>query len=222
MIQERRKQYGDIRLLDIECSEPYDWCIENVTHIRVSIPSSYENEAKMLEKGFFLADRTLDVSINLFENDLNYDQMIRLNTSLLSGGREEELLEIAKECFPTDRRFNLSYEPDPVIAEMVLSGWIDELEGYYICEIKGNLVGFLALVDNNESRFIKLAAVTKKYRPTGAGISLYASAARDCKQEGIKFLKGRISSINTGVMNLYAYLGGVFSNPLDVYIKEMH
>ena len=66
-----------------------------------------------------------------------------------------------------------------------------------------------------------LAAVLERYRASGAAMSLYAAAARDCRSRGIRFLDGRVSTANPSVINLYAYLGAKFSDPMDVYLKEV-
>ena len=219
MNRELRKQYGNITLLDIECSEPYGWNEENASYVRVSVPPTYDHARQMLEQGFFLADRTLDVTINLTRSNIDYRRLVRIAPSITSG-RNDEVLAIARQSFPADRRFNLSYKPDPSVAETVITGWVGELDRYYLSEIKGKAIGFLALTGGGETRFVQLAAVLERYRPSGAGISLYAAAAYDCKEAGVRFLEGRISSANTAVMNLYAYLGASFSNPLDVYLKE--
>ena len=50
-------------------------------------------------------------------------------------------------------------------------------------------------------------------------MSLYARAVEIAKEKGYKKLDGRISSQNTAVMNLYAYLGASFSDPEDIFIK---
>lgn len=220
MNREARRQYGGIRLLDIECSEPYDWDAADATHIRVSIPPAYRHAEQMRQRGFFLADRTLDVSVNLARSGVDYGKMIRMEP-VVASGRRDEVMAIARRSFPTDRRFNLAYAPDPAMAESVLSVWVDELERYYLCEYKGTAVGFLALTGEGSRRFVHLAAVLERYRTSGAGLSLYAAAARDCKRDGVQLLQGRISSANTAVMNLYARLGAVFSDPLDVYLREV-
>ena len=220
MNTETMRQYGRIKLLDIECGEPYDWDAADATHIRVSVPPAYQNEAQMLRRGFFPADRTLGVSINLARSGVDYEGMIRLEPTLTSG-RRGDVLAIARGSFPTDRRFNLAREPDPAMAGAVLSVWVDELEEYYLCEHKGEAIGFLALTGQGERRFVHLAAVSERYRTSPAGLSLYAAAARDCRRAGVQWLQGRVSSANTAVMNLYARLGAVFSEPLDVYLKEV-
>lgn len=221
MEREVRRKFGKISLLDVECLEPRSWDTEGISHVRVSIPPTYENEKRMFERGYFLADRTLGVSINLTRGDMDFDKFIRLPVTVASD-RNDEIMEIARQSFPDDRRFNISLKPDPAIAEAVLIGWVKELKESYFCEVNGKAVGFLALIGDGEmSRFVYLAAVLKKYRVTGAGFSLYAAAARDCKARGMKFLNGRVSSTNTAVMNLYSHLGASFSDPLDVYLKEI-
>ena len=220
MNKETRKQYGPIKLLDIECSEPYGWESADATHIRVSLPPSYRHQVEMTKHGYFFADRTLAVSIDLQRSKLNFDRLIRMEPQVISD-RRDDVRAIAYQSFPTDRRFHLGYEPDPAVAATVLSGWIDELQSCYLCTYKDKAIGFLALTGEGTQRFVHLAAVLEQYRITGAGMSLYAAAARDCKNAGVRFLQGRISSVNTAVMNLYASLGAVFSDPLDVYLKEV-
>ncbi len=173
----------------------------------------------MYEKGFFLADRTLDVSINLTRSEIDFKKLIRICPTIISGSNDV-VFDIAKQCFPTDRHFNINFKPNTETSEMVLRGWVDQLKNVYIYEIKGAPVGFLTLVGEGNYRFVHLVAVLERYRPTGAGISLYAAEAYDCQKAGIKYLNGIISSANTTVMNLYSHLGGSFSNPLDVFLKE--
>lgn len=219
MNKEERTQYQDIRLLDIECTAPYDWEQGDATHIRVCVPAGYENSQEMLRRGFYFVDRTLDVSINLRRSKLDFASMVRIEPIITSQYRSE-VREIARQSFPTDRRFHLNVAPNQTVANIVISGWVDRLSEYYLCEHKGEKIGFLALTGDEQQRFIHLAAVLKRYRTSGAALSLYAAAARDCKAAGIQSLCGRISSTNTAVMNLYSFLGASFSNPCDVYLKE--
>jgi GNAT superfamily N-acetyltransferase len=79
----------------------------------------------------------------------------------------------------------------------------------------------LALKDIDGNLTIHLAATDKKYRATGVGVSLYANAAIVGKQHGYGWLHGRIHTLNIPVINLYASLGATFSNPLDVFLKEI-
>lgn len=219
-MSEERKQYGPIRLLNIECEQPYDWEICDATHLRVCLPAGYQNEREMLDQGFFFADRVINASINLMRSNIDYKSMVRIQPQI-SLDKREEVLTIAQQSFPTDRRFHLSYEPDRSISDLVLTQWVGELSEYYLCEYKGAVIGFLALTGDEQQRFVHLAAVQERYRTSGAGLSLYAAAAQDCKKMGIRFLNGCISTTNTAVMNLYAHLGASFSNPRDIYLKEV-
>lgn len=220
MNREERVQYQDIRLLSIECDQPYDWDERDATHLRVCMPVSYENSREMLCRGFYLADRTLDVSINLTRSKLDFASMVRIEP-IITLQRRSEVREIAQQSFPTDRRFHLSYAPDRAVSDKVLAGWVEGLSEYYLCEHKGTAIGFLALTGDERQKFVHLAAVLERYRTSGAALSLYAAAARDCKEAGVHFLNGRISSTNTAVINLYSCLGASFFNPCEIYLKEV-
>ena len=218
---ERRNAFKDVRLLNIECDEPYDWDESGVSYIRVCLPVSLENQQAMREKGFVFADRTLGVSINLRRSNLDYKSMIRIKPELICN-KKDEILQIAKESFPVDRRFQVALNYNDRIKDSVITGWVEELEEYYACSYKGQIIGFLALKDIGEGKaFVHLAAVMEKYRMTGAALSLYANAADICKSRGYSSLDGRISSFNVSVMNLYAALGAVFQAPMDVFLKEV-
>ena len=58
------------------------------------------------------------------------------------------------------------------------------------------------------------------YRQAGAAMSLYAKAAELAAKRGYKRLCGRISTANTPVANLYAFLGASFEKPCDIFLKE--
>lgn len=220
MNREESVKYQNIRLLNIECDQPYDWGAEDVTHIRVRMPVDAAHRSEMLCRGFTYVDRMLDVSVNLTRSKLDFAALVRMQP-VLTSQRRDEIYEIARQSFPTDSRFHLNCTPNQEVADVVLRSWVNALSEYYLCEHRGEAVGFLALTGEGDRRFVHLAAVLERYRTTGAALSLYAAAARDCKAAGIRVLNGRISTSNPAVMNLYAFLGGNFSNPTDVYHKEM-
>ncbi len=220
MNKEERIQYQEIRLLNIECEAPYDWEIEDATHVRVCMSVDFEKEQELLRRGFHFADRTLDVSIPLRRSGLDFASLVRIEP-VVASDRRREVLEIAQKSFWADRRFHLDIYPNQSRADMVIAGWIDRLAEYYLCEYKGKAIGFLALTGDERQKFIHLAAVLEEYRLSGAALSLYAAAARDCKTNGVQTLNGRISSANTAVMNLYSCLGASFSNPCSIYLKEV-
>lgn len=194
-----------------------------MSYLRQEIESNANTEAEMFRGGWYLADRTLYVSINLLRSKLDYEKQIRLDVIETKGGGQykKEILKIAQESFPDDRRFHVSIEPNQEIANSELENWCEKLGKTYVCLYKGAPIGFLAIENlNDDAIFVKLAAVGERFRATGGAMSLYSKAAFDAKKSGIKKMEGRISSKNTAVMNLYSFLGGVFSNPIDVFIKE--
>ena len=124
---------------------------------------------------------------------------------------------------PVDRRFHLEAEYNDEIAAQVIKGYMEEIPEFYISTNKGVLTGFLGLKESEEEKnaAIYLAAVDERYRISGAALSLYASALFDGAVKGFKNITGYISTANPSVINLYAYFGGVFSNPQDIYIKKI-
>lgn len=217
---ETRTEFGMVRLLDIECKEPADWQVGDATHLRVSLPAVSAHCADMAGRGFVFQDRTLDVSINLMRTKTDFSELVRLAPRITDEHRDA-VKKIALESFPTDSRFHFGGEHDAEYASEAISFWVDRLEQYYLCEHKGAVAGFLALRNTaHNCAEVYLAAVAEKYRAAGIAMSLYAHAAAECKKNGLQRLEGRISSANTAVTNLYAFLGASFLNPRDVYIKE--
>lgn len=222
LILEKLTVYGPVRLLNIEADQPAGWPAGQATHLRVSLPAAYENMRPMLEQGFVFADRMLDVSIIPARTKLDYAKMVRLAPELTSG-HKEELLSIAKRSFTTDRRFHVAPAYDDNLAGLILEAWITELPDALVCRYRDAIAGFLALRPSTDKQTaIHLAAVLEKYRSAGVALSLYAGAICQAMQNGIEVITGYISAANTPVVNLYAHLGGTFSNPRDIFLKEVH
>ena len=183
------------------------------------MPANADNEINMQKDGYFFADRTLHASINLSRFTIDTKKLIRLNI-VSTKEHKEEIFEVARKSFPYDRRFHLAPETDNKAAEIEIKKWVENLDDVLVCFYKDSVIGFLALKETDaETLFVHLAAVDEKYRLTGAAMSLYARAVEIAKEKGYKKLDGRISSQNTAVMNLYAYLGASFSDPEDIFIK---
>ena len=126
---------------------------------------------------------------------------------------ESEIENIALKSFPYDRRFHVRPLPDQETAEAVLSVWIDGLNNTYVCRYKDRTIGFIDLeAIDDETCFVHLAAVEEKYRASGCAVSMYAWAMQYAEQHGFKKLAGRVSTMNTAVMNLYSFLGANFSD----------
>lgn len=169
---------------------------------------------------YIFVDRTLDVSIALSKvNDC--ERLIRLPI-LKTTEYKKEILQIAQKSFPYDRRFHLQLNYNQQLANVVIADWVDKLDEIYVCLYKDMPIGFLALIQiDNKNSFVHLAAVDEEYRMTGAAMALYAKAIKVSKENNYTNLNGTISSKNIAVMNLYANFGAKFSNPIDIYIKEV-
>lgn len=209
----------DFSLCNIETDELIDLNPYKDTYIRIKLPASYDNQKYMNELGFTWVDRMLLASVNLRKNNINLHKMIRLNV-IETNTTLEDIYNIAYKSFPIDRRFHVAKDYNDHIAKQLINYYIHEVKIWLVCFFKDIPVGFIGLVEKNESDMeIHLAAVDEKYRTTGAANSLYAYACKYCKNKGYKKLFGRISSLNMPVMNLYISLGATFSQPEDVYVK---
>lgn len=214
-------EYGDIKLLSISCESPDEIALDGrATHVRVTMPPCRAHQHEMVRRGFTLVDRTLDTSVNLASCKADLDRMIRIEPKIVSD-RRDEVLEIAVQGFTSDSRFHIARDIDANISRAVLASCVASLDDYYLIDIKGTAAGFLALSGDDARKDVDLAAVLAKYRPSGAAVSLYAAAARDCRDKGVKRLCGTISTANPPAVDLWSFLGAKFSSPMDVYIKEV-
>ncbi|MDR1656442.1 MAG: GNAT family N-acetyltransferase [Deltaproteobacteria bacterium] len=216
------KKYGGyVRLLDIETEVPADWDLSGATHVRVSLPAGRNGQAVMEARGFVFGDRTLDVEIRPLKTKIDYSRLVRIKLEAVRD-HSREILDIALAAFPFDRRFHLAPDYEPKVAKAVLEALVAELDEVLICHFKGEMIGFLALREVSDKKVsVYLAAVAEKSRASGAGLSLYAGAVDRAAKLGFEVIEGRISSLNTPVINMYAFLGGTFANPRDVYLKVM-
>ena len=216
------RRYGPVvRLADIEAVEPADWDVTGATHVRVVLAANPATELAMQRRGFILADRTLKTSISLGRCTVDLGRLIRLPV-VETAQYKEDILHIACASFTADRRFHITPDCNPEIAAYVLREWVETLDETLVCLFKGRPVGFLALkADEADALFVYLAAVEERYRMTGAAMSLYARACQLARERGYKRLEGRVSSLNTAVMNVYAAFGAMFSEPQDVFLREV-
>ena len=195
-------------------SEIYD--IQGVRYEREVLPSCVDTEFDMVRDGWYFADRTLKVTIQLAKVMSDLKRLQRLPI-VETPDYTEDIFRIAHESFTRDRRFHVAPKCDQTISATVLRQWVDELGPTLGCLYHEKPIGFLNLREN----FVHLAAVEAKYRVTGAAMGLYARAIEYVGERGFKTLAGRISSLNTLVMNLYASFGAVFSDPEDVFLRKL-
>jgi len=208
--------YGDIFLADEVAATPSDWNFEEATHARIILPSCADKEVEMQRRGFVFADRTLKVTIPLSKVTMDLKRFQRIPI-VETTDYKEDIFRIAHESFTRDRRFHVAPKCDQAVSAVVLRQWVDELGPTFVCLYHEKPIGFLNLREN----FIYLAAVEAKYRVTGAAMGLYAKAIEGARERGFKTLEGRISSLNASVMNVYATFGAQFSEPQDIFLKDL-
>ena len=229
-------RYGDIFLADEVGATPSEWSFVEATHARIILPSCADAEVEMQRRGFTFADRTLKVSIPLSKVTVDLKRFQRMPI-IETVDYKEDIFRIAHESFTSDRRFHVASKCNQDVSAVVLRQWVDELGPTLVCLYHETPIGFLNLkfpeaeIEQQPSTsqppnfptspFVHLAAVEEKYRVTGAAMGLYARAIELSRERGFKTLEGRISSLNTPVMNLYASFGAQFSEPQDIFLKEL-
>ena len=185
------KQYSSIRFLDIEAAKPEQWDTDDATHVRIFMPTNSAFEIEMQSNGYFLADRTVGVSITLSKCRPDMEKLVRMEV-IETEAYKDAIFEIARASFPYDRRFHIITECTQEIKDEVLAEWFREIGKALVCLYKGEPVGFLVLKQTEtDTLFVHLAAVLEKYRITGAAMSLYAKAVLAAIEQGMKKLNGR-------------------------------
>lgn len=173
--------------------------------------------------GFYFAERWLEVSV-LMRILPQYNRKKRFDICDCEKEAVEVLRRIYQEAYTEDRRFHLSMNYDQVLANRIIDQYIqvalaeDMIE--ILCRYKGESIGCAFLKETEKGFCIYLAGVRPKYQGTGAAVELYRAAADYCNAHGCIQLSGRISSSNTGVMNLYGMMNASFFNPKDLYILD--
>lgn len=195
-------------------SETYE--IGGKRYGREVLPSCADAEFEMVQRGWYFADRTLKVSIPLVKVTADLRKFQRLPV-VETECYKDEIFRIAHESFTRDRRFHVAPKCDQDVSAVLLHQWVDALGPTFVSLYHDMPVGFLNLKGNE----VHLAAVESKYRMTGAAMGLYAHAVETARERGFKTLEGRISSINMPVMNLYASFGARFSDPEDIFLREL-
>ncbi len=213
--------YGEYILADIKSDSIEDWNYAQATNIKVNLPVNTMNLVNMQRNGYLFVDRTYDVSINLVRSQIDFDKLIRLKV-VKENRVSAQVREIALKSFPNDRRFHFSPVCNNNIACQVIDDWLEKLEDIYVCYYRELPIGFASLqYKDDKHMFVHLAAVDENYRRTGAALTLYSYLAKLCKENNCLTMEGTISSFNIPVLNLYSYLGASFSNPRDIFLKEV-
>ena len=75
---------------------------------------------------------------------LDYGKLVRMEVTERDD-LKDDILRIAKNSFPDDRRFHILPECDEDIAALVLETWVREMSGALVCMYKERPVGFAEL-----------------------------------------------------------------------------
>ena len=191
--------------------------------MRVSIPTDFAATGELIQKGFTMIDRTIDVKVPINGNKVDLTRFCRMPV-LRSDGYAEEIRKIAEKSFQEDYRFKTSrFRKQNKVYEQFIDIWMEGEEEVFVCLYQGQVAGFAdvrCLEEYGGMPFIYLAAVDERYRAAGTALSLYAGVFEYYKKQKVKFVYGKISSQNMAIMNLYAAFGAQFLRVRDIYIKE--
>ena len=138
------KKYADILIWDTVADKPENVRFEGVDYARIEMPVQAGFEIQMQDAGFYLADRTLKVSINLAKLPTGLEKFIRLPIEE-TNKYKKEIFELAVNSFLYDRRFHILPECSQEISAKVLKTWIDEQDNALVCLYKDKPIGFLEL-----------------------------------------------------------------------------
>lgn len=214
-----------------------DW-IRKMEHDLIETKPNMKTRQELRQKGYRLLERTIDVQLmpNGYKPPVKRRFMIDKHEGV---SNIDEMISICEEVFPDDYRFHRTeVAPDPEATSNMKSFIVRLAKKEGTISLFANhrdaLIAFLILTPENSDLYestvaekpglsdfmrISLAAVKPRYQGTGLAQELYGRALEVAQELGINKVIGRISSINTDVMNLYAYLGGKFTNPVDIYVK---
>jgi hypothetical protein len=235
-MRHQRFTYGDI-ILDTVSIRPTDMlsdvgiCIGSVPNhtrrfTRIDLDcSDFEHAAQLAQRGYFFADRRIDVRIDTRHTPaLNLKERCELRMCDMSEIDKGAIEQIALESFVIDSRFNFiptSVAPTTkAVLSLYLSSLISQGAQCILCYHKATLVGFMITQVSGNRLDIRLAAVRAVYRPSGAGIDMYAAAVEQSRAHDLTSIHGLISSSNTAVMNIYSAFGGRFIHAQDWFFAR--
>lgn len=120
------------------------------------------------------------------------------------------------------------YHADPFfpkdLASRRYAGWIrNALSGtrpedrVFVLGKPGQVMGFYHVTIEQDTSDLRLAAAAPRLKGTGIGAELYISTLHHLQKLGVRRVVSTISSANTTVMNIYAFLNFRFSDPELIY-----
>lgn len=215
--------YEGIRLRYYEPGDKLGGLTEEKDYvIAKACPEDVGRIKELEERGFCFHNRTVLGEIPL--SVLNEKQLRMIRADVREEGNiTPDLYELARRCFPRDRRFHLKKDFDQGLADKILKGYMDELSGerlrVYKCFHKSRLTGF-TIVKNLENQNCEnvLGAVDPEYQNRGAALNLYLYMMKCLRDNGMEKLYGRISTTNMASINLHIALGAKYREPMDEYI----
>lgn len=209
---------------------------EAMTHTQESgyticMPDNVWGGVKLLQSGWYFADRILYTAISLtkWEMRMPTESRGKYHYAVTDDWDVEEIYHIASGFFQKECRFAMDREKaDETLKNRLLAQYLRQRreDGYLAtcCYAGCELVGFnLWRLLEGKGRIV-LGAVQKNYQQTGLAVYLYGRTIRAMREGGADTLADRISTANMASLNLHTRLaqgGGIrFTKAEDWYVKS--
>ena len=190
-----------------------EWSSENMIKlIGCNINSNPVQSVTLLQElNFYFVDSILNIRLNNF-NKIEIPKP-RFKVRLIQNKDNCKVKKIAETSFKHGKYFADSRFPKN-LAELRNKQWIknaiesdSKKNKIYILENKGDIIGFFHVLCDNSTGDLRLAAIEPEYRHGILGYHLFLSVFHELRENGIKKLKGKISSSNLSVLNIYLSFG---------------
>lgn len=165
------------------------------------------------DNGFYYCDTLIEPFCSADKFKGVYNDVITLSREI----KFDELIKISDGTFVYDR-FHRDFHIDKKAADLRYSNWLKQFyqeKNVIGLMHKNKLAGFWCVTENK----IWLHALSEKHRGKGLAKYFWSSGCKSLFDAGHNEILSSISCSNMPVLNLYAFLGFKFRNPLDIYHK---
>ena len=136
------KEYSRLNFWTVELENSDSVPPFEIGCVRMSIPTDFPDKRELINKGFIMIDRTIDVKIPINGNKIDFQRFCRL-TVLHEKGYGEEIRKIARASFGEDYRFKTSpYEQENKMYNRLIDVWLEGQQEVFVCFYKDKVIGF--------------------------------------------------------------------------------
>lgn len=171
-------------------------------------------DKRLLQKyGFYYCDTLIEPCCDT----QRLRRLSHLDATISKTVDADRVLAICHGAF-SHGRFHRDFNLPKLAADLRYDNWLAQLveaQQVYGLYWQGGLAGFIGHIGNS----LALHALADGYRGKGLAKYWWSAVCGDLLSVGNQDIRSSISAGNVAVLNLYASLGFLFKNPLDVYHK---